>query len=76
MITETTWHKKMFKYITKDYGLAISLGHMSMLAGWKIGCVRLSHTLSGNNNQIQHELHYTHLEMKAIEQRAAPGLQF
>jgi len=74
-VSDTTWNNNMFKYVYKDYGLAVSLGHMSMLAGWKIGCVKLSHTLSGGNGQIQHGMEYYHLKMQSIEENAKPGIK-
>jgi hypothetical protein len=74
-VSDTTWNNNMFKYVYKDYGLAVSLGHMSMLAGWKIGCVKLSHTLSGGNGQIQHGMEYYHLKMLSIEENAKPGIK-
>lgn len=71
--SDTTWHNNMFKYVYKDYGLAVSLGQMSMLAGWKIGCVKLTHTLSGGNGQINHTIEYYHLKMQSLEVNAGAG---
>lgn len=74
-ISETTWHNTMFKHVHKDYGLAISMGHMSMLAGWKIGCVKFTHTLSGGNGQIIHGMEYYHIKWQQIEQKARDRLK-
>ena len=73
-ISDMVWNNNMFKYVQKDYGLAISLGHMSMLSGRKIGCVRFNHTLSGGNSQIVHEIQYHHIKMKSIEENARAGV--
>lgn len=74
-ISDTTWHNNMFKYVYKDYGLAISLGQMSMLAGWKIGCVKFTHTISGGNGQIRHGIEYYHLRMQSMEADAGDGVK-
>lgn len=71
--SDTTWHNNMFKYVYKDYGLAVSLGQMSMLAGWKIGCVKFTHTLSGGNGQIHHTIEYYHLKMQPLKENTGVG---
>ncbi len=72
-VSDTTWHNNMFKYVYKDYGLAISLGQMSMLAGWKAGCVKFTHTISGGNGQVRHAIEYHHLKMQTLEVNAGAG---
>lgn len=63
----------------QNAGLAVLLGHLRLYSRWVTPRTKVVHALSGENNQITHQIEYRSSELEAFENdmlhQKTPGLQ-
>lgn len=65
---DKTWYNDLYKSDFKNWGFAISLGHLSLKNSWYTPDTEIHLNLSGDNYKIKHLLEYTSKRFKNIEE--------
>lgn len=52
------WKNDLYKNNKKDYGMAVSMGHLDFKTAWISNGTFITHRLQGDNFKISHTIHY------------------
>jgi hypothetical protein len=65
--SKTYWKNDLYKDKPQDYGMAVSVGHMSMYSTWKTGGEEITLALRGDNFKIVLNIEYSSTKFSAVE---------
>lgn len=68
---EVIWNNAMYRNSPPNWGLAVSMGHLSYLTAWDLPGTRVEMTLAGDDLDIKHEILYGSTAMVGKGQTAA-----
>jgi hypothetical protein len=67
---ETTWRNPLYRADPSHYGFAVSMGHLTKLAGWETPRTRLGLIISGDNFEITIVVSYQSLGLLDLAEKA------
>ena len=64
------WSKSLYKNDREDWGLAISIGHLTIYSSWENEDTDILLSLLGDNYKINHKVEYTSKRHSELEKKA------
>lgn len=65
-----TWNNNLYKNDSKNWGVAISLGHLSVTTKWETPATEIALVLWGKDNGVSLAILYTSKELKNLAEKA------
>lgn len=70
IVDKITWKNDLYKGDIQDYGMAISIGHLTYFCKWTTDRTEIIFVLYGDNYEVSNALKYSSIELKDFEQKA------
>ena len=64
------WSDDLYKDNRSDYGMALAVGHLAIQSSWETSGMKIFHTISGDNYNINHDIEYQSKQYKSLETKA------
>jgi len=64
---KTHWKNDLYENEYQDWGLALSIGHLSKFANWKASDTDVWLTITGDNYKITHSAEYSSIKLAGLE---------
>jgi hypothetical protein len=65
----TTWLNSMYKDNPKDWGLAVSIGHLAYFSEWDTESTQIWLMLQGDNHEIKFTVEYTSIKYSYLDKK-------
>jgi hypothetical protein len=65
----TTWLSSIYKDNPKDWGLAVSIGHLAYFSEWDTESTKIWLMLQGDNHEIQFTVEYTSIKYSYLDKK-------
>jgi hypothetical protein len=64
---KTYWQNDLYKDDNQEWGMAISVGHLSKYSNWKVSNTKVWLSLNGDNYKINHSVEYSSVKLSGLE---------